>query len=265
MARARTIRRPGATTNVPEGAVITGGTGGSPRVSIPGAVFTPIWVAELAALKAGATTSEQIIAVGTAAALKADPKLSPATARAYATAVAAVIGPALKAGVTKAVNPPVPGAGIVGQIIAAMIPILKIAAGGTGLLVTGIALVYVAGRQTPAGKAITGAVGAVTPVGRGARVIARAAAPERAQARQIAREQRSRLRTERARSRVVTSTGGKRERVRITSRSEGRRARAAEAEYLASRGTRERERLAAFRAERARRREAPPLHSGRRR
>src|SRR5574337_845909 len=54
--------------------------------------------------------------------------------------------------------------GIVRLFEERVLPVLKIAAGGLGLLVTGAALVYVAGRYTGAGKAVTGAAGAAAKV-----------------------------------------------------------------------------------------------------
>lgn len=48
----------------------------------------------------------------------------------------------------------------------ALIPILKIAAGGAGLLVTGIALVYIAGRNTAGGRAVTGGTDAASTAAR---------------------------------------------------------------------------------------------------
>ncbi len=132
-----------------------------------------------------------------------------------------------------------------------LLPVLKIAAGGAGLIVSGIALVYVAGRNTPVGRA---AVGAVPVAGKVVNTLNKAA-PERAQARSYAKAERASQRSERARSRVETSG----RRVRVTSRKSGAAARAAGAEYAAGKGTRDRERLAALRA--SRRRSSPPIHS----
>jgi hypothetical protein len=139
--------------------------------------------------------------------------------------------------------------GALGGVFGQVIPYLKIAAGGLIVIVSGLALVYVAGRNTGAGKAITGATGAVAggPV-RTAVKVASKVAPERQEARRIARATRTRERSERAASRVVTSGN----RTRISSRRSGAAVRAQEAEYRSTAGTRQRERLGAFRQEQQR-------------
>jgi hypothetical protein len=58
------------------------------------------------------------------------------------------------------------GTGVVGQVIRALVPILKVAAGGVGLLVVGVAVVYVAGRNTAPVAATKEAVRVATPAGR---------------------------------------------------------------------------------------------------
>lgn len=145
--------------------------------------------------------------------------------------------------------------GIIEKIIAGILPILKIGAGGIGVIVTGLALVYVAGRNTPVPGAAKAAVKVANPA---AGAISKAAkTSERGQARSIAKKQARSEKTERARSRVVSS-GGK---VRVSSKAEGADARAAGAEYDSGKGQRTRERLIDLRNESSRRRKAPDLHS----
>lgn len=132
----------------------------------------------------------------------------------------------------------------------------KIGAGGLGLIVSGLALVYVAGRNTAPAQAAKAVGSTVAPVGKVANKVA--AKTETGQARAIARKTRTSERTERARSRVVTEGSGK---VRVSSRREGADARQQGAEYRATKGQRDRERLSALRSERRVRNDAPRLHS----
>lgn len=128
-----------------------------------------------------------------------------------------------------------PLAGALDALWTKMLPVLKIAAGGTGLLVVGAALVYVAGRNTQTGRGVTGAakvsgkvVGSVVP----------ASVKE---ARSEASSRRASSRADLARARVVTTTSRKgKERVRVTSRREGRRSLLAEdaARHEAAQGRR---------------------------
>lgn len=97
---------------------------------------------------------------------------------------------------------------------------LKIAAGGIGIAISGLALVYVAGRNTSGGAALKGATGAAVKVApapvKVAAKVASKAAPERSQARTFARQTRERNRTANARARVVTDQtkrGGSKTRV----------------------------------------------------
>jgi Lysozyme like domain len=113
-----------------------------------------------------------------------------------------------------------------GQIFGKVLPILKITAGGAGLLFTGAALVFVATRGSSTGQAIGQAASLVpNPVAQGAAFALKGGQRgiERREARSYARSERDRIRTtsarEAGRARVVTegSPGG-RQRVRVTSR-----------------------------------------------
>lgn len=118
--------------------------------------------------------------------------------------------------------------GWVGDLLSGVLPILKIAAGGLGLLTVGAALVFVAGRTTRPGKAATGAAGAASKV-------ADVAVPGRAAARVARRGARVKSATELARARTETRVGrGGRERIRTVSRREGRRRLIEEAELRQS-------------------------------
>jgi hypothetical protein len=131
--------------------------------------------------------------------------------------------------------------GVFGEIV----PYLKVAAGGLIVIVSGLALVYVAGRnQAPK---IAGAVAGPAKLGVAA---ASKVAPERQEARREARRLAASERTARARSRATVSSRG---RSKVLSRREGAEARHAEAEYEASKGQRRREALGAFKMERERR------------
>lgn len=138
---------------------------------------------------------------------------------------------------------------------AGILPILKIGAGGIGVIVTGLALVYVAGRNTPIPAATKAALKVANPVAGAASDAVKSS--ERGQARTLAKKQARSEKTERARSRVV-SEGGK---VRVSSKAEAASARAQGAEYDAGKGQRTRERLIDLRNESSRRRKAPDLHS----
>jgi hypothetical protein len=242
----------------------------APGATTDAALIAAVKNAETAAIAAGAP-AKTVLAVGTAAARKARPSLSAANAQSIALSAAQAI--AGQSGTTtwgQITGDPVgafkTGVGMlgvggwVGDVFKVLVPILKVGAGGAGLLVSGVALIYLAGKNVGADKAVRTAV---NPSRALTRKVARTVAPERHEARAIAKRTRSTERTERARSRVVSETtkrGGTR--VRVSSRREAAGARSAGAEYRAQAGQRSRERLSALRGERARRAAAPRLHSG---
>lgn len=117
-----------------------------------------------------------------------------------------------------------------GGILDRILPILKVAAGGAGLLIVGGALVYVAGRNTSPGRAVRGAAGAAATVAR----IPGRAIPGRAELQAERTRSRAEARRSLARARVETTVGSTgRERVRTVSRAEGRRRLIEEAERSA--------------------------------
>lgn len=147
--------------------------------------------------------------------------------------------------------------GFLADFVSKLPAYFKIGAGGLGLMVSGLALVYVAGRNTAPVAAAKTAATVVTPVGKAAGAVS--AATEGGEARKIARSTRATEKTERARSRVVTDAGtGK---TSVSSKRSGADTRAAADEYRATKGSRDRERLSALRGEKRRRKEAPALNS----
>jgi hypothetical protein len=190
---------------------------------------TAVRTAELAVKPAG---RDAMIAAGTAAAvgLGANQKDAAGLATAVADAILRTgesnpgdLGADWKAGVGQI------GKGLtgwVGDLFRAFLPILKIGAGGAGLIVTGLALVYVAGRNTPAVGAAKTAVKVATPVGRAASMATGGRA--RAAARSEARSRRAQIIREEARSRTEIVQGRRGERVRTVSRAKGRENRESE-------------------------------------
>jgi len=153
--------------------------------------------------------------------------------------------------------------GILGGVFGAILPILKIAAGGVGLVVSGTALVYLAGRNVGANAAVGQALGMVpTPVAQGAGVVLRGGArrvEERKAIRSEVTARRRQIAREVGRSRVVTEDRGRGERIRVSSRREAREAQATYDEGAPRvKAERQRARLKALRSRRpARARSAP--------
>lgn len=138
--------------------------------------------------------------------------------------------------------------------IGKLAPYFKIAAGGLGLMVSGVTLVFIVGRKTP----VAGVAAAVAggPAGAAARAATAPATERRGALRSEVRAQRAKGAREEARSRVETrvSPSG-RERVRTVSRKEGAGRRQdearAESERSEQRQEQNRANLAALKARRS--------------
>lgn len=191
------------------------------------ALLAAVKNAEQVAIAAGAPAAT-VIAAGAAAAKKSGRTFAatgPSSANSYASSVySAILGGQGTSTLSQLTGSPVAsfktGAGIdklggwVGDLLRGLLPILKVGAGGAGLLVSGIALVYIAGRNVGADKAVKTALNPT-------RALAKKVAPGRAEAGRYASTERRRARTELARARVQP---GRRGRMVVKSRREGREA-----------------------------------------